>query len=152
LQGLPSDSTLASQGLWPLGAYALLVLAMLVAVIVISALVGPRHSARRRDLPYESGVPPTGSAALRFPVHFYVIALAFLIFDLEAAFLFAWAVAAREVGWLGYIELVVFIVMLLAGLVYLWAKGALDWGASPANAAASALASTSTSATGEIDR
>jgi len=145
--GLPSESTLASQELWPLGVYALLVLAMLVAVVVISALVGPRHSAKRRDLPYESGVPPTGTAALRFPVHFYVVALAFLIFDLEAAFLFAWAVAAREVGWLGYIELVVFIVMLLAGLAYLWAKGALDWGAAPVSSAASGSAS----ATGEID-
>ncbi len=145
MQGLPSESTLANQSLWPLGAYALLVLAMLAAVVIISALIGPRHSARRRDLPYESGVPPTGTAALRFPVHFYIVALAFLIFDLEIAFLFAWAVAAREVGWSGYFELVVFIVMLMAGLVYLWAKGALDWGASPANAAASAAE------TGEID-
>ena len=68
-------------------------------------------------------------------MHFYVVALAFLIFDLKAAFLFAWAVAARDVGWLGYAELLVFVVMLLAGLVYLWAKGALDWGASPASAA-----------------
>jgi len=145
LQGLPSESTLANQSLWPLGAYALLVLAMLAAVVIISALIGPRHSARRRDLPYESGVPPTGTATLRFPVHFYIVALAFLIFDLEIAFLFAWAVAAREVGWSGYFELVVFIVMLMAGLVYLWAKGALDWGASPAKAAASAAE------TGEID-
>ena len=143
MQGLPTESTLSSQSLWPLAIYALAVLAMLAAVVVISALIGPRHSARRRDLPYESGMPPTGTAALRFPVHFYVVALAFLIFDLEAAFLFAWAVAARDVGWLGYIELVVFIVMLLAGLVYLWAKGALDWGASPANAA--------TPVAGEID-
>ena len=138
MQGLPSESTLANQSLWPLGMYALAVLAMVVAVVVISALIGPRHSARRRDLPYESGVPSTGTAALRFPVHFYVVALAFLIFDLEAAFLFAWAVAARDVGWFGYIELVVFVVMLLAGLAYLWAKGALDWGASPASAAPSA--------------
>jgi NADH-quinone oxidoreductase subunit A len=117
-----------------LGLYALIVLAMLAAVVVLSALIGPRHGARRRDLPYESGLPPTGTATLRFPVHFYIVALAFLIFDLEAAFLFAWAVAVREVGWLGYIELFVFIVMLFAGLVYLWAKGALDWGATPAGA------------------
>ena len=67
-------------------------------------------------------------------MHFYVVALAFLIFDLEAAFLFAWAVSAREVGWLGYIEVFVFVVMLFAGLAYLWAKGALDWGASPQRA------------------
>lgn len=134
MQGLASESTLANQSLWPLGIYALIVLGMLAAVIVLSALIGPRHSARRRDLPYESGLPPTGTAALRFPVHFYVVALAFLIFDLEAAFLFAWAVSAREVGWFGYIELFVFVVMLFAGLAYLWAKGALDWGASPSRA------------------
>ena len=135
MQGLPSASTIADQSLWPLAVYALVVLAMLVAVVVISALIGPRHSARRRDLPYESGVPPTGTAALRFPVHFYIVALAFLIFDLEAAFLFAWAVVAREVGWLGYVELAIFVVMLLAGLAYLWGKGALDWGTTPTSAA-----------------
>ena len=64
---------------------------------------------------------------MRFPVHFYLIALAFLVFDLEAAFLFAWAVAARDVGWLGYVEALVFSIMLLGGLLYLWAKRAFDW-------------------------
>ena len=100
----------------------------MAVVIALSAMLGPRGSSRRRDLPYESGVPPTEQAAFRFPVHFYLIALAFLIFDLEAAFLFAWAVSARDVGWLGYLEALVFSIMLFAGLVYLWAKRAFDWG------------------------
>ena len=65
---------------------------------------------------------------MRFPVHFYLIALAFLVFDVEAAFLFAWAVAARDVGWVGYVEALVLSIMLFAGLLYLWAKQAFDWG------------------------
>ena len=65
---------------------------------------------------------------MRFPVHFYLIALAFLVFDVEAAFLFAWAVTARDVGWVGYVEALVFSIMLFAGLLYLWAKQAFDWG------------------------
>ena len=65
---------------------------------------------------------------MRFPVRFYLIALAFLVFDVEAAFLFAWAVAARDVGWVGYVEALVFSIMLFAGLLYLWAKQAFDWG------------------------
>ena len=92
-------------------------------------MLGPRSSSRRRDLPYESGVPPTGEPEPRLPIHFYLVALAFLIFDLEVAFLFAWAASARDVGWLGYVEVLVFSLMLFAGLVYLWAKRAFDWGA-----------------------
>lgn len=117
--------------LWPLALWALIIVVMMVAVLGLSALLGPRHRARRRDLPYESGVPPTPQGELRFPAHFYLIALAFLIFDLEAAILFAWAAAARDVGWAGYFEAVVFVVILLAGLAYLWAKGAFEWGAAP---------------------
>ena len=71
---------------------------------------------------------PTPQPAIRFPTHFYLIALAFVVFDIEAAILFAWAVAARDVGWAGYIEALVFAVVLFAGLVYLWAKGAFNWG------------------------
>ncbi len=114
--------------LWPLALWIGGVAAVLLVVIGLSTLVGPRGRSRRRDLPYESGVPPTEQGETRFPAHFYLIALAFLIFDLEVAFLFAWAVAARDVGWFGYIEVLVFSIMLLAGLVYLWAKRAFDWG------------------------
>ena len=100
----------------------------MAAVIGLSALLGPRSRSRRRDLPYESGIAPTPQPPLRFPVHFYLVALAFLVFDIEAAILFAWAAAARDVGWLGYVEALVFSVILFFGLVYLWAKRAFDWG------------------------
>ena len=80
--------------------------------------------------PYESGIAVTGSARLRFAPRFYLMALFFLIFDLEAVYLFAWAVAAREAGWAGYIEALVFIAILLGALVYLWRLGALDQGRS----------------------
>ncbi len=115
-------------GLLPLALWIGVVALLLGGVLALSALVGPRSRSRRRDLPYESGMAPTPQPALRFPVHFYLVALAFLVFDVEAAFLFAWAVAARDVGWMGYLEALVFSVMLFAGLVYLWAKGAFDWG------------------------
>jgi NADH-quinone oxidoreductase subunit A len=92
----------------------------------LSFLLGERHRERATGQPYESGVPVTGSARLRFDVRFYLIAVFFVIFDLEAVFIFGWAVDLRELGWPGYVEIVIFIGVLLAGLVYLWRLGALE--------------------------
>lgn len=117
--------------LWPLGLYSLIVVAVVALVLGLSALTGPRHSARRRDLPYESGMPATGGVQIRFPVAFYLIAIDFLIFDIEAAILFGWAGVAREVGWTGFFAAAMFIAILLVGLAWVWAKGGLDWGAEP---------------------
>ena len=78
---------------------------------------------------YESGIKPAGPLPRRLSVEFYQIALFFVIFDLEAVFIFSWAVSARKLGWPGYFELLVFVLLLFAGLVYLWRVGALDWGA-----------------------
>ena len=78
--------------------------------------------------PYESGNLPTGSARLRFPTEFYLVAVFFVIFDIESVFVFAWAVAVRQAGWVGYVEVLVFIAVLVAALAYLWRVGALDWG------------------------
>jgi len=114
--------------LWPLALWLAAVAAVMAAVIGLSSLIGQRGASRRRDLPYESGIAPTPQPPMRFPVHFYPIALAFLVFDIEAAILFAWAASAREVGWAGYFEALTFSVILFAGLVYLWGKGAFDWG------------------------
>lgn len=114
--------------LWPLALWLGVVALLMATVIGLSTFIGPRSRSRRRDLPYESGIAPTPQPPLRFPVHFYLIALAFLVFDIEAAILFAWAVAARDVGWLGYLEALVFSLVLFSGLVYLWAKRAFDWG------------------------
>ncbi len=116
--------------LWPLAVYAAAVACLVAIMIGLSAVLGQRHHERATGAPYESGIVSTGSARVRLSVSFYVVAMCFVIFDLEAVFLFAWAVAARVVGWAGYIEALIFIGVLVAGLVYLWRLGVLDWGAS----------------------
>jgi NADH-quinone oxidoreductase subunit A len=113
---------------WPLLLYFGLVLFVAGAMLGLSSLLGERHKARSRGVPYESGMLPTGTARIRVSVKFYLIAVFFVVFDLEAAFLFAWAVGARELGWSGYAEAAIFVFVLLAGLAYLWRLGALDWG------------------------
>jgi len=112
--------------LWPLALYFFVVLAIVAAMVGISFFLGERHRQRTTGEPFESGISPTGSARLRFAARFYLIAVFFVIFDLEALFVFAWAVAVRELGWPGYVEIVVFIGILLAALVYLWRVGALE--------------------------
>ncbi len=113
--------------LWPLAVYFAIVIALVVVLLGLSALLGQRHRERATGLPYESGVASTGSARLRFGARFYLLAVFFVVFDLEAAFIFAWAVALRDIGWSGYIEGVVFVGVLLAALTYLWRIGGLDF-------------------------
>lgn len=113
---------------WPLAAYIGAVFLLVAAVIGISAILGQRHHERATGEPFESGIVPTGSARLHFSAKFYLIAMFFVIFDLEAVFIFAWAVAVPELGWAGYIEILIFIAVLVAALIYLWRLGALDWG------------------------
>jgi NADH-quinone oxidoreductase subunit A len=120
--------------LWPLLAYAAAVVALAASMILISYVLGERHRERATGEPYESGIVSTGTARLRVSAKFYLIAMFFVVFDLEAAFIFAWAVAFRELGWAGYVEILVFIGILLAALVYLWRLGALDWGPRPRRA------------------
>lgn len=112
--------------LWPLALYTVLVVTLAVVLLSLSALLGERHQEPSTGLPYESGIVPTGSARLRFGASFYLVAALFVVFDLEAAFLFAWAVSLRDLGWPGYVEGVVFIGVLAAGLAYLWRSGGLD--------------------------
>lgn len=116
--------------LWPLLLYSAAVLVLVAGMLGLSYVLGERHREKATGKPYESGIPPTGSARLRFDVKFYLIAMFFVVFDLEAAFLFAWAIAFRELGWLGYVEVVIFVGVLLVALIYLWRVGALDWGPS----------------------
>lgn len=114
--------------LWPLAVYFLLVLIVVGVMLGLPAILGERHRQPHTGRPFESGIEPTGSARLRFDIKYYLVAMFFVVFDLEAVFLFAWAVAIREVGWPGYVEALVFVAVLAAGLVYLWRLGALDWG------------------------
>lgn len=119
-----------TEQLWPFAVYGLAVLAIAAGMIGISAVLGERHREQATDEPYESGIAVTGSAQIRLPVQFYLIAMLFVIFDLEAVYLFAWAVAVPETGWLGFGEMLVFIAVLFIALAYLWRVGALDWGTS----------------------
>ena len=114
--------------LWPFAVYAAAALVVASAMIGISHVLGQRHSDRETSEPYESGISSTGTARLRFSAHFYLIAMLFVIFDIEAVFLFAWAVAYRDVGWAGYLGALVFIAVLSIALLYEWRLGALDWG------------------------
>ena len=113
--------------LWPLVVYFVLVILLVGAMLALSYVLGERHQDRHKDLPYEGGVASEGTARVRFTARFYLVAMFFVVFDLEAVFLFLWAVAAREAGWAGYWEAVIFSGVLVAGLVYLWRVRALDW-------------------------
>lgn len=117
--------------LWTLGVYTAAVLVVVGGQIGLSYFLGERHSDRATGETYESGIVSTGSARVRFSAHFYLIAVFFVIFDLEVVFLFAWAVAVPEAGWLGFAEILVFVVVLIAAWAYLWRIGALDWGPKP---------------------
>jgi NADH-quinone oxidoreductase subunit A len=108
--------------------YAALVLLVAALILTLSWLLGGRRSHGAEAEPYESGIRPAGPLPRRLSVEFYQVAIFFVIFDLEAVFIFSWAVAARSLGWLGYLELLVFVLLLFAGLVYLWRVGGLDWG------------------------
>jgi NADH-quinone oxidoreductase subunit A len=125
-----ASATAAPAPLWPFAVYAAAALVVASAMIGISHFLGQRHSGRETSEPYESGISSTGTARLRFSAHFYLIAMLFVIFDIEAVFLFAWAVAYRDVGWPGYLGALVFIAVLSIALLYEWRLGALDWGRS----------------------
>jgi NADH-quinone oxidoreductase subunit A len=114
--------------LWPLIVYFVAVIFLVAAMLGLSYILGQRHVDPATGQPYESGIVSTGSARLRLSADFYLVAMFFVIFDLEAVFLFAWAIAFRELGWGGFIEVLVFVGILVAALGYLWRLGALDWG------------------------
>jgi NADH-quinone oxidoreductase subunit A len=115
--------------LFSLVVYGIMVLALMGVLLVLTSRLGQRRSTDEKLRPYESGIVPTGTARLRYPVPFFLVAIFLLVFDVEGAFIFAWAVAGRELGWSGWIKISVFIVLLLVGLIYIWRKGGLDWGA-----------------------
>lgn len=115
--------------IWPAALYTGLVLSVATLILTLSWLLGGRRPHGPESDRYESGIKPAGPLPRRLPVEFYMVALFFVIFDLEVVFIFSWSVAARSLGWLGYLELLVFVLVLFAALVYLWRVGALDWGA-----------------------
>ena len=104
--------------------------------IMLSDLFGPRKPTPEKSAPYECGMPPVGDARERQSVKFYLVAMIFLLFDIEIAFLYPWAMALRELGWPGFVQVVLFMALLLAGYVYVWRKGVLDWGSDQAKSRA----------------
>ena len=99
-----------------------------VFAVLLSSVLGPRKPSPEKSAPYECGMPAVGNARERQSVKFYLVAMIFLLFDIEVAFLYPWAMALRDLGWTGLAQVVGFTLLLLAGYVYVWRKGALEWG------------------------
>lgn len=112
---------------WAFAVYVIGAICICLTMIGVAALLGARAYGRAKNRPFESGIDSVGNARLRFSAKFYLVAMFFVIFDVEALYLFAWSVSVRESGWVGFIEATIFITLLLVGLIYLWRIGALDW-------------------------
>ena len=102
-------------------------MALAAGLLTVSFLLGKKVRNKVKDTPYESGIIPTGDARQRFSVKFYLVGMLFILFDIEAIFLYPWAVAFKPLGWFGLWEMLVFIGVLVVGLAYVWGKGALEW-------------------------
>jgi NADH-quinone oxidoreductase subunit A len=111
----------------PLLIHFLIVVAVAAAILGLSAWVGVKRPSEAKLSPYECGSPPVGDARERFSVSFYLVAMLFILFDVEAVFLYPWAVVFKSLKWFGFVEMLLYIAVLLAGYVYVWKKGALDW-------------------------
>src|SRR5215510_3218518 len=96
--------------------------------VVLSGLLGPRKPTPEKLAPYECGMPAVGNARERQSVKFYLVAMIFLLFDIEIAFLYPWAMALRDLGWPGFVQILTFFLILAVGFLYVWRKGVLDWG------------------------
>jgi NADH-quinone oxidoreductase subunit A len=123
------DSSIQNSApLWPLLVYGAIVLSLVGAMLGLSFVLGQRHKERATDEPYEGGILSTGGARMRFSSQFYLIAMLFVIFDVETIFIVSWAIAFRELGWYGYVGVMIFIILLVVVLIYEWRNGALDFG------------------------
>ena len=128
----PVDTT-GLFSIWEPGIFSLTIFGALILVFIASQLfvahwLGEKKKSEEKSRAYESGIIPTGTARLRYPVPFYMVAIFFLLFDVEAAFIFSWAIVFRELGWAGWLQISFFIIVLILGLIYIWNKGGLEWG------------------------
>ncbi len=128
-QGSALQSQVAeNQANWlVIAVYFQMVLGIAITMMLLPLLLRPKNPNRVKSMAYESGMPPIGNAQQRYTVRYYIIAMLFVVFDIEAVFFYPWAVAFNAIGWYGLIEMVLFIVLLLVAYVYAWRKGALDW-------------------------
>jgi NADH-quinone oxidoreductase subunit A len=127
---MPQTLTYA-QTYWPVLLQVLIAMAVAAGMIGISYILGHKVRNRVKDMPYECGIPPTGSARERFSVKFYLVGMLFILFDIEAIFLYPWAVVYRELKMFAFFEMLIFIALVLGGFFYIWKKGALDWSGEP---------------------
>jgi len=123
-----TPAVMATACYWSFGIFLLGIVGMCCFMLFVPYFLGGRDWGRAKNDPFESGIVPQGGARLRVSAKFYLVAMFFVIFDVEALFLYAWAISIRDVGWLGFIEAAIFFFLLLAGVFYLWRVGALDWG------------------------
>ena len=133
MEPIPSINVLSpwEPGILALGVFTLMALVLVIALLLTSSWLGEKKPSLEKLRPYECGIIPTGTARFRFPVAFYLIAAFFLIFDVEAAYIFSWAIAFDRLGWSGWLQISFFILILLISLFYIWKKGGLEWGPTP---------------------
>jgi NADH-quinone oxidoreductase subunit A len=112
---------------FPVMVQALVAMALAAGLLTVSRLLGKRLRNRVKDTPYESGIVPTGDARQRFSVKFYLVGMLFILFDIEAIFLYPWVVVFRDLKMMAFAEMLVFVFLILSGFFYIWKKGALDW-------------------------
>src|SRR5215467_2315309 len=112
---------------FPVLLQALIAMALAAGLLTVSYLLGKKVRNRVKDMPYESGIVPTGDARQRFSVKFYLVAMLFILFDIEAIFLYPWVVVYRDLKMFGFWEMLVFVFLILSGFFYIWKKGALEW-------------------------
>src|SRR5271169_3132290 len=116
-----------AQSYFPVLVQVLIAIALAAGLIGASSLLGKRARSPLKDTPYESGMAPVGSARERFSVKFYLVGMIFILFDIEAVFLYPWAMVYRDLKMFGFAEMFVFVALILVGFFYVWKKGALDW-------------------------
>jgi len=119
---------------FPILVQAIVAMALAAGLLSVSFLLGKKVRNRVKDMPYESGIEPTGDARQRFSVKFYLVGMLFILFDIEAIFLYPWVVVFRELKMFAFVEMLVFVVFILSGFFYIWKKGALDWSGADASA------------------
>lgn len=130
MQPVVASGTLSpwEPGVFSLVVFGLMIMALIALLLFVAPYLGEKTTNSEKLRPYESGVIPTGSARLRYPVPFYLVAIFFLLFDVEGAYIFSWAIAWEELGWAGWLQISFFITVLILGLAYIWNKGGLEWG------------------------
>jgi len=115
------------QEYFPIAILIVLAIGLAILVVILGHMFGPRRPTERKSMPYESGMRPIGPGTRRMPVRFYLVAMLFILFDIEVIFFLPWAVVFRKLGLFGLVEMLIFFVILLVGYVYAWKKGALEW-------------------------